>query len=69
MNRGKYVFAQIFDFVSHNDFNKLVKKYKGNYKVKHFSCWNQFLCMAFGQITHRESLSDTILCIQANSKI
>ena len=67
MNRGKYVFAQIFDFVSHNDFLKLVKKYHGDYKVKHFSCWKQFLCMAFGQLTHRESLSDTILCIRANS--
>jgi IS4 transposase len=68
MNRGKYVFAQIFDFVSHNDFLKFVKKYNGDYKVKHFKCWKQFLCMAFGQLTHRESLSDTILCIGANSK-
>lgn len=68
MNRGKYVFAQIFDFVSHNDFLKLVDKYNGDFKVKHFSCWKQFLCMSFGQLTHRESLSDTILCIQANSK-
>lgn len=68
MNHGKYVFAQIFDFVSHNDFLKLVKKYDGDFKVKHFSCWRQFLCMAFGQLTHRESLSDTILCIRANSK-
>jgi IS4 transposase len=68
MNRGKYVFAQIFDFVSHNDFLIFVNKYNGDFKVKHFSCWKQFLCMAFGQLTHRESLSDTILCIQANSK-
>ena len=68
MNRGKYIFAQIFEFISYNDFLKLVKKYNGDYKVKHFSCWKQFLCMAFGQLTHRESLSDTILCIQANSK-
>jgi len=68
MNRGKYVFAQIFEFVSHNDFEKCVEKYDGNYKTKHFSCWKQFLCMAFGQLTHRESLSDTILCIKANSK-
>lgn len=68
MNQGKYVFAQIFDFVSHNDFLRCVSKYDGDYKTKHFSCWKQFLCMAFGQLTHRESLSDTILCIQANSK-
>ena len=68
MNQGKYVFAQIFEFVSHNDFDKCVDKYNGNYKTKHFSCWKQFLCMAFGQLTHRESLSDTVLCIKANSK-
>jgi len=68
MNYGKYAFAQVFEFVSHNDFLKCVKKYNGDYKTKHFSCWKQFLCMAFGQLTHRESLSDTILCIQANSR-
>ena len=66
MNQGKYVFAQFFEFVSHNDFIKCVEKYDGDYKTKHFSCWKQFLCMAFGQLTHRESLSDTILCIGAN---
>lgn len=68
MNRGKYVFTQIFEFVSHNDFLKYVKRYNGDHKIKHFSCWKQFLCMAFGQLTHRESLSDTILCIHANSR-
>ena len=68
MNQGKYVFAQLFEFVSPNEFNKCVKKYNGNYKVRHFSCWKQYLCMAFGQITHRESLSDTITCLELNSK-
>lgn len=52
-------------FISHNDFIKCVNKYDGDYKTKHLSCWKQFLCMAFGQLTHRESLSDTILCIHA----
>jgi hypothetical protein len=66
MNKGRYVFAQIFDYVSYNDFIKCVKKYNGDFKTKKFSCWKQFLCMAFGQLTHRESLSDTILCIKAN---
>jgi hypothetical protein len=47
---------------------KFVKKYGGDRKTRHFSCWNQFLCMAFGQLTHRESLSDTIMCIGANAK-
>jgi len=68
MNRGKYVFSQVFEFVSHNDFLKCVNKYHGDYKTKSFSCWNQFLTMSFGQLTHRESLSDTVLCIQANAK-
>jgi len=68
MNQGKYVFSQIFEVVvSHNDFLKCVAQYNGDYKVQHFSCWKQFLCMAFGQLTHRESLTDTIICLQANS--
>lgn len=66
MNNGKYVFSQLFEFISYNDFLKCVKKYDGDYKTKHFSCWKQFLCMSFGQLTHRESLSDTILCLRAN---
>jgi hypothetical protein len=66
MNQGKYVFAQLFEFISHNDFIKCVKKYNGDYKTKHFGCWKQFLCMAFGQLTHRESLTDTIVCLKAN---
>lgn len=49
--------------VSHNDFNACVERYGGDYKVKEFTCWKQFLCMAFGQLTHRESLSDTVLCL------
>lgn len=63
MNQGKYVFSQLMSFVSHNDFLACVKRYNGDYKVKEFSCWKQFLCMAFGQLTHRESLSDTVLCL------
>ena len=67
MNQGKYAFAKVFEFVSHNDFFKCVNRYNGDYKTKHFSCWKQYLSMAFGQLTHRESLSDTVLCIHANS--
>lgn len=67
MNKGKYVFSQIMEVVSHKMFNACVDLYKGDYKSKHFSCWKQFLCMAFGQLTHRESLSDTILCLEANA--
>jgi len=68
MNQGKFVFSQLMSFISHNDFNLCVKKYNGNYKTKHFSCWNQFLCMAFGQLTHRESLSDAMLCLTSDPK-
>ena len=68
MNQGKYVFSQLMSFISHNDFNSCVTRYKGDYKTKDFTCWKQFLCMAFGQLTHRESLSDTILCLAANKE-
>lgn len=67
MNSGKYVFSQIMDLVSSTSFQTLVTRHKGDYKVKDFSCWKQYLCMVFGQLTHRESLSDTILCLKANA--
>lgn len=65
MNEGKYVFSQIMDLVSSTSFQTLVTRYNGEYKVKDFSCWKQFLCMAFGQLTHRESLSDTMMCLRS----
>lgn len=68
MNQGKFVFSQLLSLISHRSFRTCVKRYKGDYKAKHFSCWKQFLCMAFGQLTHRESLSDTILCLSANEQ-
>ena len=67
MNQGKYVFSQIMELISYRKFQTLVNRYSGEYKVKDFSCWKQFLCMAFGQLTHRESLSDTIMCLKANA--
>ncbi|MFZ4523556.1 MAG: IS4 family transposase [Bacteroidales bacterium] len=63
MNKGKMVFAQLIEFASDDLFKVCVKRYNGNYKAKDFTCWKQFLCMAFGQLTHRESLSDTALCL------
>jgi hypothetical protein len=68
MNQGKYVFSQVMAFASHNDFIACVTRYKGDHKTIDFTCWKQFLCMAFGQLTHRESLSDTILCLSANKE-
>lgn len=53
--------------ISHKQFQTLVSRHRGDHKVKDFSCWKQFLCMAFGQLTHRESLSDTMLCLKANT--
>jgi hypothetical protein len=67
MNDGKYIFAQIMELVSSTSFQTLVKRHKGEYKVKDFTCWKQFLCMAFGQLTHRESLTDTLMCLKANA--
>jgi hypothetical protein len=67
MNEGKYVFSQIMGLVSYKKFQTFVNRHSGEYKVKGFSCCKQFLCMAFGQLTHRESLSDTIMCLKANA--
>lgn len=63
MNQGKYVFAQLIEFLSHNDFTGCVSQYKGNYKVKTFTCWHQLLYMVFGQLSNRDSLSDLIVCL------
>jgi hypothetical protein len=67
MNQGKYIFSQVMELISHKQFQTIVNRHNGDYKVKDFSCWKQFLCMAFGQLTHRESLSDTMLCLKANA--
>ena len=67
MNKGTYVFSQIMGLISHKRFQLIVNQYFGDYKVRDFTCWKQFLCMAFGQITHCESLSDTMLCLKTNA--
>lgn len=66
MNQGKYVFAQITEFLPQRAFDVCVEKYNGNRYVKHFTCWNQLLCMMFGQIANIDSLSNLILCIDAH---
>jgi len=63
MNKGKYVFAQVASFIDANDFIKCVNKYNGNYRVQHFTCWHQLMCLMFGQLCNRESLSDLITCL------
>ena len=67
MNHGKYVYAQIIEFLPQRIFDKFVRKYDGNKYVKHFTCWNQLLCMIFGQLTNRDSLRDLIVAINAHS--
>jgi len=67
MRAGKFVFAQLMDFLPWKRFQRLVLKYGGDRYVKHFSCSNQFLCMAFAQLTYRESLRDIEACLRAHS--
>ena len=66
MNAGKAVFAQIMEHLPRYEFDKCVKKYKGNLRVRKFSCYDQFLCLAFAQITYRESLRDIETCLNSH---
>jgi hypothetical protein len=69
MYGGKIVFAQLIDQLSVHTFRRCVQRYRGHYKVQSFSCLDQYLCMAFAQLTYRESLRDIEACLRAqNSK-
>src|SRR4030066_2414798 len=67
MNSGKTIFAQLMNLAPSPayEFRKCVDRYNGNSKVKSFSCWDQYLCMAFAQLTYRESLRDIQVCRRA----
>src|SRR5574337_1911949 len=65
MNLGRTVFAQLWDFIPTYQFQICVDRYHGNRYVKDFSCWDQFLCLAFAQLTYRESLRDIEACLRA----
>ncbi len=65
MNSGKTIFSQLMDFLPRQDFRRCVDRYRGNYKLQRFSCWDQFLCMAFAQLTYRESLRDIEACLRS----
>lgn len=67
MNTGQTVFSQIFDHVPRYEFTKCVNRYRGDYQQKRFSCWDQFLSMAFAQLTYRESLRDIEACLRSMS--
>src|SRR5260370_20615285 len=67
MNRGRLVFAQLMHHLPLTTFRRCVIRYRGEFKVKSFSCLDQFLCMAFAQLTFRESLRDFEVCLRAQS--
>jgi transposase len=68
MNQGKTIFSQIMDYAPKNIFDQLVSEYKGNYRFRTFSCWDQLLSLAFAQLTFRESLRDIETCLRSNSE-
>jgi hypothetical protein len=65
MHSGRIVFAQLMDFLPRHELNRCVRRYGGNYRTRRFSCLDQFLCMAFAQLTYRESLRDIETCLRA----
>ncbi len=65
MNQGQTIFAQIMSYIPRHKFDRCVKKYRGSYKVQSFTCWEQFLVMAFAQLTYRDSLRDIETCLRA----
>lgn len=67
MNSGKYVFSQILELVNRYEFEKIVKIHKGNYRVREFNCWNQFIQLFFGQLTNLNSIRDICLCLKAHN--
>ncbi len=68
MNIEKTVFSQMMEFLPPYEFQKCVERYQGNYKIQSFSCWDQFLFMAFAQLTYRESLRDIQACLRGNQQ-
>jgi hypothetical protein len=67
MNAGKTIFSQLMEFAPRYEFRLCAERYHGDYKVQSFSCWDQFLTMAFAQLTYRESLRDIEACLRSTS--
>ena len=65
MYKDRFIFSQLMDFFPKNEFNKCARRYNGNYRAKTFTCLDQFMCMAFAQLTGRESLRDIETCLRA----
>ncbi len=68
MHTGRLIFSQVMDYLPMHTFRQCVNRYQGNRKIKNFSCLDQFLCMAFAQLTYRESLRDIEVCLRAQHK-
>ena len=66
MNAGKTVFAQILEHLPRYEFDKFVEKYEGDHRVRRFPCYDQFLCLAYAQLTYRESLRDIETCLNSH---
>ncbi len=69
MNQGKYVFAQIIEFISHYELDNCIKRYNGNNRIKNLDCRDQLLAMIFGQLTNLKSLRGIILCLNSHSRL
>lgn len=69
MHQGKYIFAQIIEFITQYEFDKCVQRYNGNHRIRNLSCRDQFLAMAFGQLTNLRSLRGIVLCLNAHANL
>ena len=67
MHVGKLVFAQLMDHLPWKSFGRIVQRYRGDHRIRDFSCANQFRCMAFAQLTYRDSPRDIVTCLRAQS--
>src|ERR1039457_7281210 len=65
MRTGKTIFSQVMEWIHPEQFRRCVQRYRGNYRVRHFPCWDQFLAMSFAQLTYRDSLADIEVCLRS----
>jgi hypothetical protein len=68
MNSGQSLFSQLIDHLPQHQFRQCVQRYAGNYRVRSFSCWDQFLSMTFAQLSYRESLRDIVVCLRSQER-
>ena len=68
MNKGKYIFSQMVEFLDYKEFDKCVNRYFGNYRAHELTCWNQFLHLLFGQITSQNSIRMICVCLKAHKQ-